>query len=78
MGWSGTSDSDLLGRAAEHFDVLVTADRNLEFQQNVAATPIGIVIVAAPNTRIQTLQPLVPSILAAISLAKEGTVVLMP
>lgn len=78
MGWSGTADSDLLRRAAERFDVLVTADRNLEFQQNVAATAIGIVIVATPNTRMQTLQPLIPSILEALNLANDGILVRVP
>lgn len=78
MGWSGTRDSELLRRAAGHFDVLVTADRNLEFQQNIAAASIGVVVVVAPNTRMQTLRPLTPAILSALTLAKGRTLVRVP
>lgn len=44
LGWSGLGDEVLLIRAGKRFDAFVTADRNLEFQQNVAAAEVGIII----------------------------------
>lgn len=66
LGWSGATDAELLQNAGERFDVLVTADRNLEFEQNLAAAKIGIVVLLVGNTRIQTIRPMVPAILAAV------------
>ena len=40
-GWTGIKNGKLLGLAAAEFDVFLTMDRNLEFQQNLAALPIA-------------------------------------
>lgn len=75
MGWSGASDKDLLRLARGQFDALITADRNLEYQQNVAATPLGIVVIEAPDTRVQTLRAMLPAILRGLDSVRQGTVV---
>ena len=62
-GWSGIKNGQLLSLAAAQFDVLLTMDRNMEFQQNLANLPIAILIVEAASNRIQDLQPLVAAIL---------------
>jgi hypothetical protein len=49
-GWSGVSNGELLQRAAASFDVLVTADQNLQYQQNLASAACGIVLHAARRT----------------------------
>lgn len=41
-GWTSLTNGDLLRRAAQRFDVLLTADQNLEFQQNLAALPVAV------------------------------------
>ena len=41
-GWTGIKNGRLLGLAAAGFDVFLTMDRNLEFQQNLATLPIAI------------------------------------
>ena len=41
MGWGGTKNGALLLRAAGEFDVLLTVDSNMEFQQNTAALPLA-------------------------------------
>ena len=46
-------------------DVLVTMDRNLEFQQNLSALPFGVILVHAPSNRLLHLRPLIPRILDA-------------
>jgi hypothetical protein len=55
-----------LAAAETAFDVFVTADQNLQYQQNLQSTVIGIIVLIAPNTRFDTLQPLVPRVLQAL------------
>ena len=66
-GWSGVKNGKLLALAATRFDVFVTADRNLEFQQNLATLPVAVVVLAARRTRIEAIRPLVPELLALLS-----------
>ncbi len=54
------------------YDALVTMDRRLEFQQNVSALPLGVVVVRAPSNRMLHLRPLVPAILDAIAATSQG------
>jgi predicted nuclease of predicted toxin-antitoxin system len=75
VGWSGIADADLLQRAGARFEVLVTADRNLEFQQGVSAGSVGVVVLMVPNTRLQTVRSLVPAILVALETIRAATVV---
>jgi Domain of unknown function (DUF5615) len=66
MGWSGTRNGKLLALAATHFDVLLTMDGNLEFQQNLATLPIAVLVVDAISNRMVDLAPLAPAILRAL------------
>ena len=75
MGWSGTTDGALLQRAAESFEVLLTTDRNLAFQQNLTTGHIGIVVMHAPSHDITVLRRMVPSALEAVLQIKAGEVV---
>ena len=62
-GWSGIKNGELLALAATQFDVFVTADRNLEFQQNLTALPIAVAVLVVPSTRIQDIEPLVTGLI---------------
>lgn len=62
-GWAGIKNGKLLALAAPKFDVFLTADRNVEFQQNLSALPIAILIVLAKSNRMEDVRPLVPEIL---------------
>ena len=62
-GWSSVKNGKLLTLAATRFDVFVTADRNVEFQQNLKTLPIAVVVLRARNNRIQALEPLLPELL---------------
>ena len=74
MGWSATKNGDLLARASEHFDVFVTVDRNLTFQQNTASLPIAVVVLQAKTNRLADFKPLVPKLINAIEFARPRTV----
>lgn len=65
-GWSGVKNGDLLARAAARFDVIITMDQNIEFQQDLTTLPIAVLIVEAISNRIEHLKPLVPVILHAL------------
>jgi hypothetical protein len=64
LGWSGTANGDLLSRAAESgFDVFLTPDKGLEFEQNPQTLPLTVVILRARSNRLEDLRPLIPEAL---------------
>lgn len=74
-GWAGRRNGELLRLMREHgFATLVTVDRNLAFQQNVAATGLAVVVVHARSNRVKDLRPLVPAILEAVARTPAGQV----
>ena len=75
-GWAGLTNGELLQRAADGgFEVFVTADQNLEFQQNLARARLGVVVLVAPSTALEDLRPLVPATLAAVATVRPGQVI---
>src|SRR5580700_8974427 len=67
MGRATIKNGELLALAEEQFDVFVTVDRNLTFQQNLAALSIAVVVLHAKTNRLADLRPLVPKVLAPSS-----------
>ena len=68
-------NGELLRRAAEQFDVFVTADQNLQYQQNLSKLPISVVVLVARSNRMDTLRPLIPRLLSAIGSLEPRTLV---
>jgi hypothetical protein len=77
MGWTAITNGELLTLASEHFDVFVTVDRNLSFQQNLAGIRIGVVVLQARSNRLADVRPLVPRVIAAIERVRPGAVALI-
>lgn len=76
QGWAGLKNGELLRRAAEAgYEVFVTADHSLEFQQNLARSHLFVLVLVAPSNALEDLLPLVPSILSKIPTAQAGQVV---
>ena len=67
QGWSGLGNGDLLRTAAPDFDVFLTADQNLEYQQNLSALPIAVLVLAARDNTFDTLRQLMPQVLDHLS-----------
>jgi predicted nuclease of predicted toxin-antitoxin system len=65
-GWAGVKNGKLLALAASKFDVFLTMDQNLEYQQNMATLPISVLVVQAVSNRMEHLTPLVTAILREI------------
>ena len=66
-GWSGIKNGNLLALAATKFDVFLTMDSNLEYQQNLATLPIAVLVVAAVSNRMEHLVPIVSGILKELN-----------
>jgi len=72
IGWSGIRNGDLLRRAEELFDALVTMDRGIYHQQNLVAMRLAIVTLHAPTNRFADTSPLMPLLLDLLARLKPG------
>jgi hypothetical protein len=72
MGWSGIKNGELLTLAEKEFEVFITVDRNLSFQQNLPKFGIAVLILYAPSNRLADLRPLSPKILSLLPTLKKG------
>ena len=77
MGWASKRNGELLALAAADFDVFLTADRNLSYQQDVSSFDIAIVVLVAPSNRIEDLRPLAPRVLAILDTVERRRVTLV-
>jgi hypothetical protein len=71
MGWTTVENGALLTLASQQFDVFVTVDRNLSFQQNLESSSIAVVVLRAKTNRLTDLRPLVPSSWRRSSLSRQ-------
>jgi len=75
QGWGAFKDGALLAAAQEAFDVLVTIDRKLEFQQSLGKFRIGVVVVRVPNNQLRYYRAIEEELLLAIQKVRAGEVV---
>jgi hypothetical protein len=66
MGWSGIRNGQLLQKAAADFDCFLTVDRNLQFQQRIDTLPLAVLVVQAPDNRLETLRPVMAEVREAL------------
>jgi predicted nuclease of predicted toxin-antitoxin system len=75
QGWAGLTNGELLRRAAaDGFEIFITADRNLQFQQNLRGSPLGVIVLVAPSNALEDLLPLVPGVLNAVTEVRPGEI----
>ncbi len=77
MGWASKRNGELLALAVGVFDVFLTADRNLSYQQDVSAFNIAVIVLVAQSNRIDDLRPLAPRVLEVLATAKRGAVTIV-
>jgi predicted nuclease of predicted toxin-antitoxin system len=75
MGWAGKRNGELLALASGEFDVFLTVDRNLSFQQNVNKSNIAVVVLVAKGNKHSDLQPLIADVQAVLAAITPGQVV---
>ena len=72
-GWAGTKNGELIRLAVgAGFQTFVTADQNLQFQQNLTNVQLAVVIVSARSNALEDLLPCIPALLTAIANARPG------
>ena len=74
MGWAGVKNGQLLTLAEAEFDVFITVDRNLSFQQNLPQFDLTVIVLQAPSNRLTDLKLLVAKVLAVAATAAKGQV----
>ena len=77
MGWSGTKNGRLLALAEKEFDVFITVDRNLSFEQNLSKLDIAVVVLKAYSNRLSNLKPLVPKIIEILPNLNKGQAIVI-
>lgn len=77
-GWSGIKNGDLLRRAEYLFEVFLTADRNLQYQQNTSKLRLGIVVLTAGSTKLDALRQHAAEIGMALATVQPGQVIQVP
>ena len=74
-GWSGRENGELLALAEARFEVLVTVDQNMRYQQNVTGRKIALLILRGRSNRLVDLQPHFPACIEALRSIQPGTIV---
>lgn len=77
MGWAGVKDGQLLLLAEAEFDVFITVDRNLSFQQNLSQFDVAVIVLQALSNRLADLKPLAPEVLVILPTIVKGTAIVI-
>jgi hypothetical protein len=72
--WGAFNDGQLLGRAKGSFDVLLTAERRMEYQQQLTSSGIGIVVLVTPRLRLDLLARVLSDLKTALREVEAGRV----
>ena len=67
LGWAELDDGPLLDAMAGRFDVLVTVDQSIPFQQRLIGRPVALVVLRAKSNNLKDILPLVPALLEALA-----------
>ena len=78
MGWAGLKNGELLLKAQKEFDIFLTTDKNLTFQNNITQFDIAVIVLCTKSNRLQDLLPLVPSVIETLNSVKSGVVAFLP
>jgi predicted nuclease of predicted toxin-antitoxin system len=74
-GFSGKENGELLALAEEHFDVLLTIDKNIRYQQNMTGRSIAILIIRPVSNDLDDILPHIPQALDSLKSLKPGQIV---
>jgi predicted nuclease of predicted toxin-antitoxin system len=77
MSWRGVKNGKLLALAAHEFDVFVTVDQNMGYQQNLDLLPLPIIVLEATSNRLKDLLPLVEKLKSELQSLKPKTYVVV-
>lgn len=75
MGWAGKRNGELLRLAEEKFDVFLTVDQNLRYQQNLKVFKMAIILISVQSNRYQIIKPLIPKIRKTVHSVQPGQLI---
>ena len=75
MGWASVANGELIKLAEADFDVFVTVDKGILYQQNLRSTVLGFILLRAQSNRLEDLLPLVADMHSAFATIKAGDIV---
>jgi predicted nuclease of predicted toxin-antitoxin system len=75
QGWDELEDGSLLAAARMEFDVLLTIDKSIEFQQNLAKFQLGVIVAHVPKNQLTHYSVIQKELLAAIEKICAGEVI---
>lgn len=75
MGWASRQNGEVLALSEGQFDVFLTVDRNLSFQQDATRFDIAVVVMSATGNWYADPQPMVKDVLAVLATASARHVV---
>jgi len=76
-GFKGLKNGRLLQSASGQYDVLVTVDQNLQYQQNLETLVMAIIVLKAKRSTYPMLKPLMPQMLETLETIKPGEIVIL-
>ena len=77
MGWAGIKNGKLMRLAETEFDVFVTVDRNLSYQQDIPRYAIALIVIGSISNRYDDLKPFGGPVIEALETSGPGTVTLL-
>ena len=72
MGWAGIVNGELLRLAAPHFDVFLTVDKGIAFQQNLRGASLALMTLRVRSNRFKDLSPLIPEVRRRLAEIRPG------
>ncbi len=74
MRWEQIANGTLLSLVEEQFDVFLTIDKGIKYQQNMTGRTIAVIALRAVSNRVEDLIPLMPQFLALLPTVEPGQV----
>ena len=78
LGWAGIQNGELLRQAANNgYEVLISMDSNMAYQQNLPVQSIALIVLHAPSNRLADTQPLMSKVLQALPNLQKGMITII-
>jgi predicted nuclease of predicted toxin-antitoxin system len=65
MGWAGVKNGELLALAESKFEVFITTDKNLRYQQNLSQRKLAFILL--PSNQVPVVESVIPALEAALT-----------
>ena len=76
MGWAGVKNGELLTLAEAQFEVFITTDKNLRYQQNLTGRTFAVLVL--PSNQVPVVERVLPAVESALQTIKAGDYVEIP